>query len=228
MRFGAREIIFLIVLMAMPVGAWWFVFRPTNAEIRQARSEIQAKEQMLDKLSATTRQSADLARANAEVSKAISLIEARLPQGKDVDKILNQIADLARTSHLEIPKIKADKPVAAANYMEQPLDIVMTGDFDNFYTFLLKIEQLDRITRLLNLKLTRQEKDNGTMEAKFTLSIYFEPDAGDSPTPRVAAIAEPAPSTSGPAPIIRPSTTPPSTPAQTRTAAAGENKGSNQ
>lgn len=176
MKFGLREVLLLVVLLAMPVCAWWFVFRPVNKEINQAKSEIAQKERMLEKLSVATKQSADLAKANQEVATAIGLIESRLPSGKEVDKILEQVANLARQSRLEIPRVKAQKPVAASKFMEQPLDMTINGDFDDFYAFLLKVEQLDRITRILNLKLARQDKANGAMEATFTLSIYFQPE----------------------------------------------------
>ena len=32
MKFGLREMIFVGLLMLIPVGAWWFVFRPQNTE----------------------------------------------------------------------------------------------------------------------------------------------------------------------------------------------------
>ncbi|MBN8645278.1 MAG: type 4a pilus biogenesis protein PilO [Planctomycetes bacterium] len=189
MKFGIRELLLLGVLLAMPVCAWWFVFRPVNTEINKARSEIAQKERTLEKLSLATKQSADLAKANAEVASAIGLIESRLPTGKEVDKILEQVANLARQSNLEIPRVKAQKPVAASKYMEQPLDMSIVGDFDDFYNFLLKLEQLDRITRLLNLKLSRQDKSDGAMEAKFTLSIYFEPEVpGAGPALKTAGV----------------------------------------
>ncbi len=176
MRFGFRELIFLLVLLAMPVSSYWFVFRPQNEEIEAAKKEIEHKELLLEKLAAATQQSADLARANNETADAIALVESRLPSTKEVEVILEQVAELARKSRLELPKVKAGKPVAAARYMEQPLEMTMRGDFDDFYEFLLKLERLDRITRILDLRLERLDNENGSMVANFTLSIYFEPE----------------------------------------------------
>ncbi|MCH8244120.1 MAG: hypothetical protein IH897_16140, partial [Planctomycetes bacterium] len=44
MRFGIRELIFLVVLLAVPVASWWYVFKPRNAEIQQAHREIEVKQ----------------------------------------------------------------------------------------------------------------------------------------------------------------------------------------
>lgn len=182
MKFGFRELVFVFVLLAMPVSSYWFVFRPQNEEIEAAKKEIEHKELLLEKLAAATQQSADLQRANEEISDAISLVESRLPNNKEVEVILEQVAELARKSKLELPKVKAGKPVAAARYMEQPLEMTMQGDFDDFYEFLLKLERLDRITRILDLNLERLDKENGSMVATFTLSIYFEPEGGQVTT----------------------------------------------
>ncbi len=182
MKFGIRELVFLFVLLAMPVSSYWFVFRPQNEEIEAAKKEIEHKELMLDRLAAATEQSSDLVRTNEEITEAIGLVESRLPDNKEIEVILEQVAELARKSKLELPKVKAGKPVAAARYMEQPLEMTMRGDFDDFYEFLLKLERLQRITRVLDIRLERLDKENGSMVAQFTLSIYFEPEAGQVTT----------------------------------------------
>ena len=175
MKFGIREIIFLVILIAMPVSSYWFVFRPQNEEIAEARKEIEHKELMLEQLAAATGKTADLQQVNDDISAGIETIESRLPTNKEVEVILQQVASLATESRLALPEFKTGKPAPAAGYHEQPLEMEITGDFDDFYTFLLRLEQLDRITRVPELEIKRTKKDNGSMEAKFTLSIYFEP-----------------------------------------------------
>lgn len=177
MHFGWREIVFLLVLIAMPTSSYWFVFRPQNKEINAAKAEIEQKEKMLEKLSAATARSRDLARANDEIAAAIGKVESRLPGTKEVDVILSQIAQLARESRLELPKVKSEKPIPYAKYMEQPLSLTMRGDFKDFYEFVLKVEKLDRITRVPDMLVKKAEEIDGAMEASFTLSIYFQPDA---------------------------------------------------
>ncbi len=173
-RFGFREFILLIVLLALPLSSYWLVFRPQNAQINQAKSEIKHKRDLLDKLKTATAQNADLERANEEIKADIAAIEARLPSNKEVDSVVRQVSDLAVQAGLEAPAIESDKPVAAAVYMEQPLKMSITGDFRGFYQFLIKLEQMPRITRLPDLRLARANDKNGHMKAEFTLSIYFQ------------------------------------------------------
>jgi hypothetical protein len=61
--------------------------------------------------------------------------------------------------------------------------MVLEGQFDGFYQFLLELENLPRITRVHKMKLQRagtrgapsRELPSGAMRAEFTLSIYFKP-----------------------------------------------------
>jgi len=178
MRFGFREIVFLFVLLAVPVASYWFVFRPQNTEIERARQEIAQKEAMLRKLAQVTAQSEDLAELNTEIAEAIAMIEAQLPSAREVDVVLAQVSALAKQNKLSLEKVKSQEPVTAATYMEQPLAMVITGDFEGFYSFLLDLEKLDRITRMLDVDIERSRDVDGAMKAEFTLSIYFEEGKG--------------------------------------------------
>lgn len=175
MKIGIREIIFLLVLLAMPVSSYWFVFKPQNAEISEAKQEIEHKERMLQKLDAATSQATDLERANAKIAEKIRLIEERLPSDKEVDVILKQIAEIGQAQKLTIKKVTAKPALKSSRFMEKPLEMTIEGNFDNFYTFLLEVEKLERITRVPTLVLERSSANDGSMGAKFTLSIYFEP-----------------------------------------------------
>lgn len=174
MRVGLREAFLLAVLLALPLASWWLVFQPQNREIAQAKQEIEHKQQMLSKLQETTSRNQDLQRANEEIHKSIQAIEARLPSKKEVDAVVRRVSDLAVESGLEPPSIESDKPVGAATYMEQPLKMKITGNFNGFYEFLTKIEQLPRITRIPDMKISRAQEVDGHMKAEFTLSIYFQ------------------------------------------------------
>ena len=56
----------------------------------------------------------------------------------------------------------------------------LSGDFNGFYSFLLQLEKLPRITRVTNMSLSKITDRDGEMNATMTLSIFFEPDTGSS------------------------------------------------
>lgn len=172
---GIRELMFVGVLAGIPVASYFAVFKPQNAQIESAKLEIEHKKSLLEKLREATAQSEDLAAANAQVKDSIAAIEAKLPTTKEMDNILRQVAAIADKNSLRIPNFKKeDKALAAGLAMEQPIDVEITGNFDGFYSFLLELEQLPRITRLQDLEISRNGDIDGEMKAKLTLSIYYQ------------------------------------------------------
>ena len=180
MKFGLRELVLLAVLLAMPVASFFLVFQPQNAAIDRAQGEIEHKERLLDQLRVESSRNDDLRRANEEIQTRIADIEARLPSNKEVDRIIRQVSQVAIGAGLASPAMKNAKPVEAALYWEQPLELESQGDFKGFYRFLIELERLPRITRIPDMKLKRRPGENGRMDIDFTLSIYFQQD-GSTP-----------------------------------------------
>jgi type IV pilus assembly protein PilO len=182
MRFGLREMMFFLVLLAVPVASFFYVFKPRNDEINQAEAEIQAKQATLDRLAQAMSKIDDIGVEIEKGKEQIEIIEAKLPSAQDVEGILEQVTQLAKKNRLNIKSFKSEKPVPAALYMELPLKIQLNGEFDGFYQFMLELENLPRITRIHQLKLERtsgatpedEELPPGSMKAEFMLSIYFQ------------------------------------------------------
>jgi type IV pilus assembly protein PilO len=176
-----RQGFFFSVLIAVPVSSFFLVFKPQNAEIDRAKNEIEHKQGMLEKLRLATGRSEDLARSNEQIRESIEAIEARLPSDREMDNILRQVAALAAENGLTVPGFKkVDKPVSAGLAMEQPLEVEFTGNFDGFYSFLLQLEQLPRITRISNLDILRSKDIDGEMQAKCVLSVYYQRDGSEA------------------------------------------------
>ncbi|MFI4896593.1 MAG: type 4a pilus biogenesis protein PilO [Phycisphaerales bacterium JB059] len=179
MNFGLREVIIFLVVLAMPVGAYFAIFKPQNEKIEDKKAQIVHKEQMLTLLREETSRNEDLQRANEEIAQRIEEIESRLPTGKEVDQIVRQVSEIAVASGLEAPTFKSSSPIAAARYFEQPLEMTTKGSFKGYYEFLASLERMPRITRIVDMKVVRARED-AEIEVDFTLSIYFRADEGSS------------------------------------------------
>jgi type IV pilus assembly protein PilO len=182
MQFGPRSLTLLGTLVALPLASWWFVFRPQNKQMHIDKEDIAHMKEMLEKLKAETAKTDDLAKANDEIRKSIQIIETKLPSGKEIDSVVRQVSDVAVNAGLGAPALKSGLPVAASLYMEQPLEMSVAGSFGGFYAFLRNLESLPRLTRLPELKIQSVERQDGvSMQAEFTLSIYFQQEG--TPTP---------------------------------------------
>lgn len=112
------------------------------------------------------------------MQQAITFFESKLPQEKEVDKILKEVWQMAEANSLQTRTIKTMKSERGASYSEQPIQMNLSGDFNGFYEFLLQLEKLPRITRVTQMKLEKISDRDGEMQAQMTLSIFFEPDTG--------------------------------------------------
>ncbi len=179
MKFGIRELVFLILLIATPVASYVFLFEPRQRTMAEARAEIRGKQAKLAQLEAATANIADLGREIDHLTEAISMFEQKLPAQREVEVILKQVWELASKHQLTPKSVRTDKPLNTAAYSELPIKMVIVGDFDGFYSFLLDLEKLRRITRTPEMKLKKLTggDDQGQMQADLILSIFFDAQA---------------------------------------------------
>lgn len=175
MKIGIRELVFLAALFGLLGGAY-FIFADRNAARAKRLANMESKQVTLANLRQSTAGIDNISRKLDELEQAIHFFESRLPQEKEVDKILKDVWDFADANSLQTRTIRTLKGERAANYSEQPIQMNLSGDFEGFYAFLLELEKLSRITRITQMNLTKINDRNGAMEAQVTLSIYFEPE----------------------------------------------------
>lgn len=174
MRFGLREFLFVLLLLAMPVAAYFFVFQPRNAQIADARSEVQQKQAKLKQLETATQDINDLGNQIDKLENAIALIEQKLPAHQEVDVVLSEVWKLASIHNLTPKSVRTDKIQSKRQYSALPIKMKIIGDFDGFYEFLLELEKMPRITRLPTMKLQKKGDAEGHMHAEVVLTIFFE------------------------------------------------------
>lgn len=176
MKLGTRELIFLVIMIGVMGCAYLFIQR-INGTRQTLLADTVHKRQVMLSVTEATRGIENLTSKLDELKKAIVFFESKLPREKEVNAILDQVSRMAGGNSLQCKSVKTLKSAKAAGYSEQPIEIALSGNFYGFYSFLLQLENLPRITRITRMDLSKIDGRDGEMEAKLTLSIYFEPDA---------------------------------------------------
>lgn len=179
MKIGIRETIFFGAMLALLGCAYVFFFNKVNQRRQELTADIAAKQAALAEVRQATAGIDDLKGKIGQLQKAIVFFNSKLPQQKEIDTILKQTWRLAESDSLQMKGITTLKTRKAAGYSEQPIEIDLSGDFNGFYSFLLQLEKLPRITRITDMHLTKINDQDGQMEAKLRMSIFFEPDRTD-------------------------------------------------
>jgi type IV pilus assembly protein PilO len=180
MKFGIRELILVSAMIALLICSYFFVFAKSNTKREALKTEIETRRQALTNLKQATSGVDDLGKKIEELQQAISFFEKKLPQEKEVDKILKEVWQMAEANSLQTKTVKTLKSERGPNYSEQPIQMNLAGDFNGFYAFLLQLEKLPRITRVSQMKLEKINERDGEMAAQLTLSIFFEPEGGSA------------------------------------------------
>jgi type IV pilus assembly protein PilO len=177
MKFGIREIAFVVVMVGLLGCIYFLVWDKSQSKIVSMERKTEEKVKALSDLERATSGVSDVDRKVAELEEAIKFFEKKLPQERDIDQILKEVWNMAETNQLTTKTIKTMKSQRGPTYSEQPIEMTLSGNFSGFYEFLLKLERLPRLTRVSHLSLDKISGQEGAMEAKLVLSIFFEPES---------------------------------------------------
>ncbi len=138
-------------------------------------ADIASKQQMLKDLEKAMANVRNLPEQIASLQKAIDFLEKKLPNAKEMDRVLNEVWEKAKDNNLNIKSVRNSKAIEGTSYSEQPIKMVIEGQFyPGFFKFLTDVEQMPRLTKINEMKLTADPKVPGVITAELTLSIYFE------------------------------------------------------
>ncbi|MDP7030337.1 MAG: type 4a pilus biogenesis protein PilO [Phycisphaerales bacterium] len=177
-----RQVVFFAVLLGIPLGAWYMIFRPQNKDISEAMQDIASRQRQLDRVAQLAERIPDLESALETGEQLVAQVEAQLPKRRDVEGVLESIWQMAERNGMQVRSVKTQAAVPSSVYMELPLDVTMDGPFEGFYRFLLELEALPRITRVSRMAIQEaglkvrgpgSDLPPGSIATQFTLSIYF-------------------------------------------------------
>ena len=191
MKPSPREIVFALVLLAIPMAAWQLEFAPRRRRQKELKQQIAAKQIKLDKLFEKKQLSGaigDLRSQIAEGKEAVAIFRSRLPDEKDIDQIVREVWRLAKANNLSPTSVRTVPPRKGRQFTnpdgphgEQPLLIQLEGDFTGLYSFMLDMESQSRIMRVRQMTLKKPDKaPDGQVSATVEFSIFFERRKGET------------------------------------------------
>ena len=173
----------ILLLGGAVVGFYYLYVVPTAKEDAEHALLIEDRRRALADLDRSTAGIDDINRKIKDLQDAVHFFESKLPKEKEVETVLEQVWKMAEANRLQAKTIRNGKTERTANYSLQQIDIDLAGDFNGFYLFMQQLERLPRLTRVEMMELSKISEHDGEMQAKITLSIFFEPSAsGGAPT----------------------------------------------
>jgi Tfp pilus assembly protein PilO len=175
MKIFLKIAICVVVLAGGVAGFYYLYVIPTDKQDAEQAAQIADRRRALADLQRSTAGIDDINHKIKDLQQAVTFFESKLPKEKEIETVLGEVWKLAQANSLKAKTIRTGKTERTANYSEQQIEMDLSGDFDGFYLFLQQLEQMPRLTRVEAMILNKISDHDGQMQAKLTLSIFFEP-----------------------------------------------------
>lgn len=171
----APRILFLVVLFAATVAAvWWFDWRGQVEILEQRKAE---ESQLQSQWLAKKRQAVNLdeyRRRLDETDKEFGALLRQLPNRAEMDSLLADINQAGIGRGLQFELFKPGNDVVHDFYAEMPIEIRVTGSYNDLGQFASDVARMPRIVTLGNLNIQRQGDSQLRLEARATTYRYLD------------------------------------------------------
>lgn len=171
-----RVVVFIGLLAATLVLAWWFdwseqavVLEQRQAEEQQLRQDWVSKKRLAVNLEEHRRQL-------AEIDRQFGALLKQLPNRAEMDSLLSDInqAGLGRGLQFELFKPGSDQ--IKEFYAEMPIDVRITGSYHDLGEFASDVARMPRIVTLNNIALDSGADGRLKLDAKAVTYRYLDED----------------------------------------------------
>jgi type IV pilus assembly protein PilO len=142
--FGAGVVAVYLYLLMIPL---WEQKGKLEGELQKLQADLAQKRSI----------AANRVKLEAEIKeldKQLAAALVKLPEEKDIPKLLTQVNTLGQQSGLEFQLFRPGAPAHKGFYAEVPIDIRVEGQYHSLGGFLDRVSKLERIVNVADLKIT--------------------------------------------------------------------------
>ncbi len=118
------------------------------------------------------------------LEKQLEVVLVKLPEEKEIPKLLTQVNTLGLQSGLEFMLFRPAAPVKKGFYAEVPIDIRVQGEYHTLGAFLDRVSKLERIVNVADLRISplavQQQRTGRTITADFKATTFTFLEKGGS------------------------------------------------
>jgi type IV pilus assembly protein PilO len=180
MKLNTYAILFLSASVAGSLCVGGLVAAQAQQQRAVTLAQMAAKEATIAQMRAATAGIDEVHAKVADLSRAVNVVDSRLASERSLDQVVKDIWQMAEADSLQTQAIQPLNIVHRGNCNEQPVELNLIGDFHGFYAFMLQLEEMPRIVRVTHMELQRLLDQNGTMQARVTVAIFYQPETGET------------------------------------------------
>jgi type IV pilus assembly protein PilO len=159
----ARQKLILLGLLLIVVnfGFYKYVYTGRAGEMKALSADVVRLQQSINTKKALVSDMEKIKRERAELQEKYTKILDRLPEEKEIPRLLRQVATVAGRSGLEVVIFKQKNPLDQELYREIPVEVSINGAYQSLWGFLNQLSQIPRIVNVGELHAKAVENPDG-------------------------------------------------------------------
>ena len=160
-----QKILGLAVVLAIIVGLYAYLFYlPASAEKEKKKIEMGRQEMQLRELRTIAANMKGFRAESAKLREELELAMAQLPTSKEIPSLLANISNLGKEAGLEFLLFRPAPEVNREFYAEIPVEIKVTGTYNDVAIFFDKVGKLPRIVNISGVSMEGAKEALGRWE----------------------------------------------------------------
>jgi Tfp pilus assembly protein PilO len=162
-----------IVMVSLILAFLVFGFRPTNQRRNSLRDEIATKVGLLETNQSRAQGLTGLAFEVERLRLKLAANNKKLPKTPGLGEFINDTAEVS--SQFAIRKLMHQPGMMRRVdlYAEIPIVMSFEGDFANVFSFIRRLEEMQRLTRVKSLSVRCKDGRLGQVDVNLAMNIYF-------------------------------------------------------
>jgi type IV pilus assembly protein PilO len=177
-----RYVLFGLLGSAILVAYVYLLMMPLWAEKGKLEGDLQKLQADLDQKRIIAANRPRLEEEIKALEKQLEVALVKLPEEKEIPKLLTQVNTLGQQSGLEFMLFRPAAPVRKGFYAEVPIDIRVQGEYHTLGAFLDRVSKLERIVNVADLRISplaaQQQRTGRTINADFKATTFTFLDKG--------------------------------------------------
>ncbi len=164
-----------VIGIVLLVGFYFVVYGPRDGEKADLQREVKQLEEELESARAVAELRPVLEKQIQEMGDKLSYYERRLPNEKEVPKLLVELRRAVEEEGVQLEALKAGDPENRGTYTTVPFDVEVTGGYHELGKFVNTLESGERFLAVndLSIETSRREKDPHRRVGALVVSTFW-------------------------------------------------------
>ena len=164
-----------LIAVGLLAAFYFLIYAPRNQEKATIRNDVMKLEDELVNARAVAELRPVLERQIDGMGQTLAFYERRLPNAKEVPKLLMELRRAAEEEDVQLEALKAGDPENRGMYTTVPFEVEVKSGYHQLGKFVNRLESGERFLAIehLGIQAGRRDKDPRTRVGKLTVSTFW-------------------------------------------------------